>query len=123
MVVVSAVFADGGGEGFEPGAEVDQVLSVVGLDAHTGELVWHQALPYVFGRVAEPGHTLSQGGEVLRVEVGGASGEGQRGVLDPATGEQLSGGAFSQGQERRRVGLLGMVLAKRLRGRAGSSTG
>ena len=116
MVVVSAVFADGGGEGFEPGAEVDQVLSVVGLDAHTGALVWHQELPYVFGRVAEPGHTLSQGGEVLLVEVGGASGEGQRWLLDPATGEQLSGGAFSQGQERRRVALLGDGYVEKAQG-------
>lgn len=108
-VVLSAAFKEGSPTATGSGEGTGQmIMSVVGLDAETGALLWEEEFSFAVDEVEQPQYTLSEGGEVLLLEVGhDSSGAGEQWLLNPLTGEELPGTAFSGGEEWQRVAFLG----------------
>lgn len=106
-IVLSAVLAESSRA--EAAAGVGQTLSVVGLDARTGDVLWEEEFSFTADRVKQPQVTLSDDGRVLLLESddGNSSGAREQWLLDPHTGDELPGSAFSDGEDWQRVALLG----------------
>ncbi len=108
VVVLSAVSTKSSPADAGSGGGDDQIMSAVGLDAETGALMWEEEFSFAVDEVEKPQHMLSEDGKVLLLEVGhDSSGSGEQWLLNPLTGEELPGTAFSGGEEWQRVALLG----------------